>query len=142
MKMAKNHTQHGEFPVETPGSSQAADPSLAASQNAHAAYVDRLEEAGQFRVDDETLTQRVESEIYRDAALPKGPVTLHAQDGVVTLRGVLERNEQMRAFEEAVRNVPGVRDVQNLLHLPDTAAPNKRAALDASEKAEESTPGT
>jgi hypothetical protein len=138
--MAESHTQHGEYPIETPGGSQATDPSLAASQDAHAAYVDRLEEAGQFSVDDETLTQRVESEIYRDATLPKGPVTLHAQDGMVTLRGVLERHEQMRAFEEAVRKVPGVRDVQNLLHLPDTAAPNKRAALDASEKAEESMP--
>lgn len=139
--MAENHAQHGEFPVEPPGDSRANDPSLAAAQDAHAAYVDRLEEAGQFSVDDETLTQRVESEIYRDASLPKGPVTLHAQDGVVTLRGALERNEQMRAFEEAVRKVPGVRDVENLLHLPETAAPNKRAALDASEKAEESMSG-
>lgn len=138
--MAESHARHGEFPIEAPGDPQATDPSIAASQDAHAAYVDRLEEAGQFSVDDETLTQRVESEIYRDATLPKGPVTIHARDGVVTLRGALERNEQMRAFENAVRDVPGVRDVENLLHLPGTAAPNKRAALDASEKAEESMP--
>ena len=139
--MAEQHAHHGEYPVEPPGASQAADPSLAASQDAHAAYVDRLEKAGRFSVDDETLTQRVESEIYRDATLPKGPVTLHARDGIVTLRGALERHEQMRAFEDAVRKVPGVRDVENLLHLPETAAPNKRAALKASDKAEESMPG-
>jgi hypothetical protein len=139
--MAENHVKHGEYPVEVPGGSQATDPTIASSQDAHAAYVDRLEEAGQFRVDDNTLTQRVESEIYRDASLPRGPVTLHARDGVVTLRGALERHEQMRAFEDAVRKVPGVRDVENLLHLPEAAAPNKRAALDASEQAEESMPG-
>lgn len=134
--MAESHSHHGEFPVESPGDSRATDPSLAASQDAHAAYVDRLEEAGQFSVDDDTLTQRVESEIYRDQTLPKGPVTIHARDGVVTLRGALERQEQMRALEDAVRQVPGVRDVENLLHLPDTAAPNKRSALEASENAE------
>lgn len=139
--MAEQHARHGEYPVEPPDGSQANDPSIAASQDAHAAYVDRLEKAGRFSVDDETLTQRVESEIYRDATLPKGPVTLHARDGIVTLRGALERHEQMRAFEAAVRNVPGVRDVENLLHLPETAAPNKRAALEASDKAEESMPG-
>lgn len=139
--MAENHVKHGEYPVEAPGGSQATDPTIASSQDAHAAYVDRLEEAGQFRVDDTTLTQRVESEIYRDASLPRGLVTLHARDGVVTLRGALERHEQMRAFEEAVRKVPGVRDVENLLHLPEAVAPNKRAALDASEQAEESMPG-
>lgn len=136
--MAENHTHHGEFPVELPAGTQAADPSIAASQHAHAAYVDRLEQAGRFSVDDETLTQRVESEIYRDTTLPKGPVTIHARDGVVTLRGALERHEQMRALEDAVRKVPGVRDVENLLHLPETAAPNKRAALEASDKADES----
>ncbi|MGI8687403.1 MAG: BON domain-containing protein [Thermomicrobiales bacterium] len=139
--MSENHTQHGEYPVEAPSDSGATDPSLAASREAHAAYVDRIEKAGQFTVDDETLTQRVESEIYRDQTLPKGPVTIHARDGVVVLRGALERHEQMRALEDAVRQVPGVRDVENLLHLPDTTAPNKRSALEASEKAEETVQG-
>lgn len=139
--MTESHSQHGEYPIESPGDSRATDPSLAASQDAHAAYVDRIEKAGQFTVDDDTLTQRVESEIYRDQTLPKGPVTIHAQDGVVVLRGALERHEQMRALEDAVRQVPGVRDVENLLHLPDTAAPNKRSALEASEKAEETMQG-
>jgi hypothetical protein len=139
--MAENHMHHGEYPVESPGNHQATDPSVAASREAHAAYVDRLQEEGRFSVDDDTLTQRVESEIYRDPALPKGPVTIHARDGVIVLRGALERHEQMRAFEDAARKVPGVRDVENLLHLPETAAPNKRSALDASEKAEESMQG-
>jgi osmotically-inducible protein OsmY len=139
--MAESHTHHGKYPVEPPDSSQAADRSIEASQEAHAAYVDRLQEEGRFSVDDDTLTQRVESEIYRDPALPKGPVTIHARDGVIVLRGALERHEQMRAFEDAARKVPGVRDVENLLHLPETAAPNKRSALDASEKAEESMQG-
>jgi hypothetical protein len=139
--MAERHTDHGEYPVKPPDSSQAADRSIEASQEAHAAYVDRLQEEDRFHLDDDTLTQRVESEIYRDPTLPKGPVTIHAQDGVIVLRGALERHEQMRNFEAAVRKVPGVRDVENLLHLPETPAPNKRAALDASDKAEESMQG-
>ncbi|MCA1669780.1 MAG: BON domain-containing protein [Thermomicrobia bacterium] len=139
--MAESRSQHGEFPVEPPGDSRTTTPSIAASQDAHAAYVDRIEKAGQFTVDDDTLTQRVESEIYRDQTLPKGPVTIHARDGVVILRGALEQHEQMRALEAAVRRVPGVRDVENLLHLSDTAAPNKRSALEASEQAEETMQG-
>ena len=41
---------------------------------------------------------------------------------MIVLRGQLERPEQTNAVEAAVRRVPGVRDVENLLHLPGTPA--------------------
>lgn len=81
---------------------------------------------------DADLVQRVESEVFRDPDIPKGRINLNAEDGTVVLRGQVERPDQIRAVEKAVRKVHGVREVENLLHLPDMPAPNKRAALDAS----------
>jgi hypothetical protein len=47
-----------------------------------------------------------------------------ARDGIVTLRGELEAS-LAKKLEKAVREVSGVRDVENLLHEPGTPAPNK-----------------
>ena len=69
---------------------------------------------------DETLAQRVESQVFRDPNIPKGQININAEHGVIVLRGQVDRPEQIRAVEEAVRNVAGVRDVENLLHLPGT----------------------
>jgi osmotically-inducible protein OsmY len=72
---------------------------------------------------DATLTQRVESEVFRDPNIPKGRVNINAEEGVIVLRGELDRPDQIQAIEAAVRKVPGVLDVRNLLHLPTTATP-------------------
>src|SRR5215211_1697751 len=45
--------------------------------------------------DDVTLTRRVESEVFRDLDLPKGQINLNAEDGVIVLRGQVERPEQI-----------------------------------------------
>jgi hypothetical protein len=71
---------------------------------------------------DPTLVRRVESEVFRDPAIPKGQINVNAEAGVVVLRGELDRPEQINTLEAAVRRVPGVRDVKNLLHLPSTSA--------------------
>jgi hypothetical protein len=63
--------------------------------------------------------------------VPKGNVNIAAQDGVVVLRGQVERPDQIESLEARVRKVHGVRDVENLLHLPDTPAPNKADACSA-----------
>ena len=73
--------------------------------------------------DDATLAQKVQSEIFRDPDAPKGQVDVNAEDGVVVLRGEVERPELMEELVEKTRKVQGVRDVQNLLHLPGTPAP-------------------
>jgi osmotically-inducible protein OsmY len=78
------------------------------------------------RPDDVTLAQKVESTVFRDPRVPKGQISVNAEDGVVFLRGMVEGGATIREVEEATRRVPGVRDVENLLHPPGTPAPSSR----------------
>jgi osmotically-inducible protein OsmY len=77
-------------------------------------------------VDDGTLAHRVESELFRRARVPKGQIDINAEDGVVFLRGVAGRPEEIARIEEAAQRIPGVRSVESLLHLPGTPAPASR----------------
>jgi osmotically-inducible protein OsmY len=43
---------------------------------------------------------------------------------VVTLRGQVDTPDLIEELERQTRKVTGVRDVENLLHTPDTPAPN------------------
>ena len=79
-------------------------------------------------VDDVTLTRKVESELFRDPDVPKGQININAEEGVVVLRGEVDRPEQIEALAAAARKVQGVRDVQNLLHMKGTPAPTSPAA--------------
>lgn len=72
---------------------------------------------------DETLAHKVESEVLGKAGIPKGSINVNAEYGVVVLRGVAETPDQIRRIEDQVRKIPGVVDVDNLLHLPKTPAP-------------------
>jgi osmotically-inducible protein OsmY len=83
-------------------------------------------------LDDITLARKVESILYRDPELPKGRLNISAREGMVELRGELDHPEEIRTVEAMVRRVPGVRRVNNLLHLPGTVAPNKEPAWRAS----------
>jgi osmotically-inducible protein OsmY len=73
------------------------------------------------RPDDITLAQRVESTAFRRAHVPKDSVSVNAENGVVFLRGQLERPEDIEALARAVAAVEGVREVRNLLHTPTAA---------------------
>jgi hypothetical protein len=81
--------------------------------------------------DDVTMVRIVESELFRDPNVPKGQMNIDAHGGVVTLRGEVERPDQIKTIEAAVRKAHGVRAVENLLHLKGTPAPNKAAARQA-----------
>jgi osmotically-inducible protein OsmY len=70
--------------------------------------------------DDATLAQKVQTEIFRDPEVPKGRINVNVENGIVVLRGELERAEQIRELVEETRKIPGVRGVENLLHLGDT----------------------
>jgi osmotically-inducible protein OsmY len=72
---------------------------------------------------------RVKSEIFEHPGLPKGDLNFEAREGVVTVHGQVAEGAQIHAIEKAIRRVPGVLGVRNLLHLPGTPAPNKAAAL-------------
>jgi hypothetical protein len=76
--------------------------------------------------DDVTLARKVETEIFRDPDVPKGNINVNAANGVVSLRGEVQRPELIDELVERTRKVQGVRDVENLLHLPGTPAPTHR----------------
>ena len=83
----------------------------------------RKEEPKAEDPDDATLAQKVETEIFRDPEVPKGQINVNAEDGVVILRGEVERPELIVDLEEKTRSVQGVKGVENLLHTPGTEAP-------------------
>ena len=78
---------------------------------------------GPTEYDDATLAQKVQSEVFRDPDVPKGQINVNAEDGIVVLRGEVERPELIEELVEKTRKVQGVREVQNLMHLPGTPAP-------------------
>ena len=67
---------------------------------------------------DETLADKVRSEVFRDPALPKGAVNLNVEAGRVVLRGEVADPALVEELERRVRDVVGVREVENLLHPP------------------------
>ena len=77
----------------------------------------RQEEPKADDTDDATLARKVESEIFRDPNVPKGQIDVNAEDGVVILRGEVERPELIADLEEKTRSVQGVKGVENLLHV-------------------------
>jgi osmotically-inducible protein OsmY len=75
--------------------------------------------------DDVTLARKVESEIFRDADVPKGQINVNVEEGVVYLRGELEQPDLIEDLEAQARKVQGVLGVENLLHVPGQKAPAK-----------------
>jgi hypothetical protein len=67
---------------------------------------------------DVTLAHKVETILFRDRDVPKGQININAEEGVVFLRGEVDRPELVGELEARVRAVKGVRAVENLLHLP------------------------
>jgi osmotically-inducible protein OsmY len=75
--------------------------------------------------DDVTLARKVESELFRDPEVPKGQINVDAANGKVYLRGEVGQPELIRDLEKRTRNVQGVQEVENLLHLPGAETPTK-----------------
>ena len=85
--------------------------------------------------DDGTLHDKVLSEVFGSREFRGADVLVNVESGVVVLRGQVDRPELIRRLEDEVRHVPGVLDVENLLHTKGTPAPNKAEALFASQDA-------
>jgi hypothetical protein len=90
---------------------------------------------GEEHVEDRTLLDRVESELFEDRSIPHGKFNLEVEGTTVVLRGQLDGPAEIARLEHAVGRVPGVGAVRSFLHLPGTPAPNKAAALAASAEA-------
>ena len=84
-----------------------------------------IQEEPKPQPDDVTLTRKVETEIFRDADIPKGQINVNAENGKVYLRGEVGQPELIKDLEERARKVQGVQDVENLLHLPGAQAQTK-----------------
>jgi osmotically-inducible protein OsmY len=84
-----------------------------------------LKEEEKPQPDDVTLTRKVETEIFRAADVPKGQINVNAEDGIVYLRGEVEKPDLIQDLEEKARKVQGVLGVENLLHAPGQEAPAK-----------------
>jgi hypothetical protein len=69
-------------------------------------------------LDDATLADKIRTEIFRPADVPKGQINVNVQKGLVQLRGEVPRPELIHDLEEQVRRIEGVREVENLLHPP------------------------
>jgi osmotically-inducible protein OsmY len=85
-----------------------------------------LQEEPKGQPDDVTLARKVETEIFRDAEVPKGQINVNAENGKIVLRGEVGQPEMIRDLEKRARKVQGVSEVENLLHLPGTEAPTRR----------------
>jgi hypothetical protein len=85
-----------------------------------ARLVHRMRPRPPVEPDDVTLKQKIETELFRPADVPKGQINVNVQNGVVQLRGEVPRPEMIRELVEQARKIAGVRDVEDLLHLPNT----------------------
>jgi osmotically-inducible protein OsmY len=79
-------------------------------------------EPAEERLNDPALARKVESEVFRDDALPKGSISVNAEYGVIYFRGEVPSQELMEELTKRARSVDGVRAVENLTHLPGEPA--------------------
>jgi osmotically-inducible protein OsmY len=84
-----------------------------------------LKEEEKPQPDDVTLARKVETEIFRDAEVPKGQINVNAENGKIVLRGEVEKPEMIKDLEKRTKKVQGVKEVENLLHTPGAPAPTK-----------------
>jgi len=73
--------------------------------------------------DDNTLKNKVETEIFRPGDAPKGSIVVSVANGIVELRGECD-TEWSERLERETGKVTGVRGVRNLTHRPGEAPPN------------------
>jgi osmotically-inducible protein OsmY len=79
-------------------------------------------EPAEERLNDPALARKVESEVFRDDALPKGNISVNAEYGVIYFRGEVPSQDAMEELTKRARGVDGVRAVENLTHLPGEPA--------------------
>jgi hypothetical protein len=72
---------------------------------------------GEAFPDDVTLTSKVESQLFRDPAVPKGSININVERGIVVLRGEVPDTEMRDRLASEAASIGGVWSVHNLLHL-------------------------
>lgn len=74
-------------------------------------------------VDEVALVSRVKSEVFRDADIDKGAISVSAERDVVFLRGTAPSEDEVREIGTRVEGILGVRKVVNLLHVAGAPVP-------------------
>jgi osmotically-inducible protein OsmY len=70
-------------------------------------------------------------QVLAECPIDARDVNVDVVDGIATLRGQVQRPDEVKALQAVVADVPGVLVVQSWLHLPGTPAPNKAEAINA-----------
>lgn len=86
----------------------------------------RASGGGEPMPNDASLAMKVETELFRDPDIPKGNININVEQGIVVLRGEVADAAMSERLEKAARAIPGVWEVENLLHLPGQPAPTHR----------------
>ena len=79
-------------------------------------------------LDDVTIRDRAESELFRDPSVPKGAINVNVERGILVLRGEVPDDAMRRRLAEEAVGVEGVWSVRNLLHLPGEPAEEMAAS--------------
>ena len=79
-------------------------------------------------VDDVTIRDRAETELFRDPSVPKGAINLNVERGVLVLRGEVQDEAMRRRLAAQAADIEGVWSVRNLLHLPGEPAQEMAAS--------------
>jgi osmotically-inducible protein OsmY len=79
-------------------------------------------------IDDVTLRDRAESQLFRDPEIPKGSINISAERGILVLRGEVPDAAMRERLGREAEGVEGVWSVHNLLHLPGEPAPAEAEA--------------
>lgn len=69
-------------------------------------------------VDDVTLRDRAETQLFRDPSVPKGGINLSVERGILVLRGEVPDAATRDQLVREAEKVEGVWSVRNMLHLP------------------------
>lgn len=75
------------------------------------ALLGRLVKRESVHTDDQTVTQRIRSDAFRDVGVSTRDIDVNVEDGVARLRGNVESGSLADDLVSRVRKVPGVRDV-------------------------------
>jgi hypothetical protein len=89
---------------------------------------------GHYRPESQADLREHLKQVIAELQFPTSNVNVDVANGVATLRGQVETRAQAEAVVAKVGAVLGVERVENLLHLPGERAPNKAAAIEASEE--------
>ena len=73
--------------------------------------------SGTGAIDDVTLAARAETELFRDASVPKGSINVNAERGTIVLRGEVPTAELRDRLGEEAERIDGVWSVHNLLRV-------------------------